>query len=150
VRRFQLAAAGTGAAALALALLAGTLPLTQVVGLAFAVAASTFCPLLVLGIWWRGLTVTGATAGLLVGGGLSTAAIALTLTGAVDGGWPAALLAQPGAWTVPTAFAVMVVGSLLTPGTVPADVGRTMLLLHAPDGLDLPDTATDPATVRRP
>ena len=32
------------------------LDLSQVVGLAFAVAASTFCPLLVLGIWWRGLT----------------------------------------------------------------------------------------------
>jgi cation/acetate symporter len=146
VRRFQLAAAGTGAAALALSLLAGTLPLTQVVGLAFAVAASTFCPLLVLGIWWRGLTVTGATAGLLVGGGLSAAAIALTLSGVADGGWPAALLAQPGAWTVPTAFAVMVAGSLLTRRSVPADVGRTMLLLHAPDGLDLPDTST----VRRP
>ena len=38
------------------------------VGLAFAVAASTFCPLLVLGIWWRGLTAVGALAGLLVGG----------------------------------------------------------------------------------
>ena len=146
VRRFQLAAAGTGAAALGLALLAGTLPLTQVVGLAFAVAASTFCPLLVLGIWWRGLTATGATAGLLVGGGLSTAAIALTLSGVADGGWPGALLGQPGAWTVPTAFAVMVGGSLLTRGSVPADVGRTMLLLHAPDGLDLPDSST----VRRP
>jgi Na+(H+)/acetate symporter ActP len=142
VRRFQLAAAGTGAAALGLALLAGTLPLTQVVGLAFAVAASTFCPLLVLGIWWRGLTVAGATAGLLVGGGLSTVAIALTLTGVADGGWPAALLAQPGAWTVPTAFVVMGVGSRLTRRTVPADVSRTMLLLHAPDGLDLPDNST--------
>ena len=30
------------------------------VGLAFAVAASTLCPLLVLGIWWRGLTAAGA------------------------------------------------------------------------------------------
>jgi hypothetical protein len=40
----------------------------------------------------------------------------------------------------------MVVGSLLTRSSVPADVGRTMLLLHAPDGLDLPDTST----VRRP
>ena len=40
----------------------------RAVGLAFAVAASTFCPLLVLGIWWRGLTDAGALAGLLVGG----------------------------------------------------------------------------------
>jgi cation/acetate symporter len=28
--------------------------------MAFPVAASTFCPLLVLGIWWRGLTTAGA------------------------------------------------------------------------------------------
>ena len=32
---------------------------SRVVGLAFAVAASSFCPLLVLGIWWRGLTDIG-------------------------------------------------------------------------------------------
>ena len=48
-------------------------------GLAFAVAASTFCPLLVLGIWWRGLTAAGAVAGLLVGGAGSVAAVAWTL-----------------------------------------------------------------------
>ncbi|CAA9330296.1 MAG: Putative transmembrane transport protein [uncultured Frankineae bacterium] len=139
VRGFQLAAALAGAISLAVALAAATLPLTQVVGLAFAVAASTFCPLLVLGIWWRGLTAAGATAGLLVGGGLSALAVTSTLTGAVRGGWGEALLAQPAAWTVPTAFAVMVAGSLLTRAQVPADVGRTMLALHAPEALGLPD-----------
>jgi Na+(H+)/acetate symporter ActP len=137
VRGFQLSAAATGAVALALALAASTLPLTQVVGLAFAVAASTFCPLLVLGIWWRGLTATGAAIGLVTGGGLSAAAVAATLTGAAGDGWPAALLAQPAAWTVPVAFGVMVTGSLLTRSTVPADVGRTMLRLHAPEALGL-------------
>jgi Na+(H+)/acetate symporter ActP len=139
VRGFQLAALATGAVSLLVALPAAALPLTQVVGLAFAVAASTFCPLLVLGIWWRGLTVVGAGAGLLVGGGLSTLAVAATLTGSAGtGGWPAALLAQPAAWTVPTAFAVMVAGSLATRRTVPPDIGRTMMLLHAPEGLGLP------------
>ena len=34
---------------------------------AFAVAASTFCPLLVLGIWWRRLTARGALVGMAVG-----------------------------------------------------------------------------------
>ena len=42
--------------------------LPEAVALVFAVAASTFCPLLVLGIWWRGLTERGAIAGVLVGG----------------------------------------------------------------------------------
>jgi Na+(H+)/acetate symporter ActP len=134
VRGFRLAAALMGALALAVSLGVSTLPLTQVVGLAFAVAASTFCPLLVLGIWWRGLTAPGAAAGLLAGGTLSVLAAAATVLGG-PGGWPGALLAQPAAWTVPTAFAVMIAGSLLTRRAVPADVGRTMLTLHAPEGL---------------
>ena len=152
VRGFRLATCLTGGLSLAVALLASTLPLTQVVGLAFAVAASTFCPLLLLGIWWRGLTATGAAAGLLVGGGLSAVAVAATVTGAVSSGWPSALLAQPAAWTVPTAFAVMVVGSLLTRDTVPADVGRTMLRLHAPETLGLrgdDDRSSRGSTVQR-
>ncbi|TAL22688.1 MAG: cation acetate symporter [Frankiales bacterium] len=152
VRGFQLAAVGTGAVALLLALAATTLPLTQVVGLAFAVAASTFCPLLVLGIWWRGLTATGAATGLLVGGGLSASAVGATLSGAGGDGWTGALLAQPAAWTVPIAFAAMVVGSLLTRDTVPADVGRTMLAMHAPDDLGLPgrpDRSSSGSTARR-
>ena len=51
-----------------LALLVRDSTCRTVVGLAFAVAASSFCPLLVLGIWWRGLTDVGAAAGLVVGG----------------------------------------------------------------------------------
>ena len=141
VRGFQLAAVVTGAVALALALPASDLPLTAVVGLAFAVAASTFCPLLVLGIWWRGLTVAGATAGLLAGGVLSSAAVGATLLGLVEGGWGQVLLAQPAAWTVPVAFGVMVAVSLATRASVPADVGRTMLALHAPEAIGLPDPA---------
>ena len=137
VRDFRRATVVAAAVALSLALPAASLPLGQVVGLAFAVAASTFCPLLVLGIWWRGLTAAGAVAGLLVGGGLAGAAVLGTLIGVVDGGWPQALLGQPAAWTVPSAFAVMVVVSLATRSRVPADVGRTMLRLHAPEALGL-------------
>jgi len=137
VRDFRRATLLAGAVPLALAVAASRLPVGQVVGLAFAVAASTFCPLLVLGIWWRGLTAPGAVAGLLAGGGLSATAVLATLLGLATRGWPAALLAQPAAWTVPTAFVVMVVGSLLTRRRIPSDVGRTMLALHAPEALGL-------------
>ena len=37
------------------------------VGLAFAIAASTFFPVLVMGIWWPKMTKNGAIAGLLTG-----------------------------------------------------------------------------------
>jgi Na+(H+)/acetate symporter ActP len=133
---FRRATVVSAAVALVLALAAGRLPLAQTVGLAFAVAASTFCPLLVLGIWWRGLTPTGALAGLAAGGGLSGVAVLLTIGGAADRGWPEALLGQPAAWSVPVAFAVMVGVSLATRQQVPAGVGRTMLRLHAPEQLD--------------
>ncbi len=137
VRDFRRATLVAAVVPLLLALLSTGLSVGQVVGLAFAVAASTFCPLLVLGIWWRGLTGPGAAAGLLVGGGLSTGAVLVTLTGAVDHGWPAVLLAQPAAWTVPTAFAVMIGVSLFTRRHVPPGVARTMLMMHAPEVLGL-------------
>ena len=50
-----------GAVPLALALAVTRLDFSEAVALVFAVAASTFCPLLVLGIWWRGLTAAGAS-----------------------------------------------------------------------------------------
>ena len=57
------------------------LDFTEAVALVFAVAASTFCPLLVLGIWWPGLTDRGAIAGVLVGGLVSAGAVAASLAG---------------------------------------------------------------------
>ena len=137
VRDFRRAAMVAGVVPLLLALQAGSLGLSTVVGLAFAVAASTFCPLLVLGIWWRRLTPVGAGSGLLVGGGLSGIAVLITVLGPPLSGWPGTLLAEPAAWTVPISFAVMVFGSLATQKAVPADVGRTMVQLHAPERLRL-------------
>ena len=63
VRRFRIATTLAIAVPFVLALGSGRADLAQTVTLAFAVAASTFCPLLVLGIWWPRLTVRGATAG---------------------------------------------------------------------------------------
>jgi Na+(H+)/acetate symporter ActP len=115
--------------------------IAQSVGLAFAVAASTFCPLLVLGIWWRGLTPLGAIAGLLAGGAGSVVAAAWTLSNGtpVDGAesWRDVLLAQPAAWSVPLAFATMIVVSRATSSTTPRHVHRFLARLHAPEALDL-------------
>lgn len=120
-----------------LSLLALRTSLADTVGLAFAVAASTFCPLLVLGIWWRRLTRYGAIAGLVVGGTLASGAVLATVVGGGSSGLRGALLAQPAAWSVPTAFAVMVVVSLLTPRTLPPNAARVLVRLHAPERLGL-------------
>ena len=110
------------------------------VGLAFAVAASTFCPLLVLGIWWRGLTAAGALAGLVVGGVGSGAAVVWTIAPTAPRGWADTVLAQPAAWSVPLAFAVMVLVSRATSATVPAHTGRFLVRLHTPETLGLDRT----------
>ena len=137
VRGFRLATVIAGGVPAVLALNVSGLDVSQVVGLAFAVAASSFCPLLVLGIWWRGLTDLGAAAGVLVGGGAAVGAVLVTVLGPPLNGWPATLTTQPAAWTVPLAFTVMVAVSIATRRRLPADVGTTMLRLHAPETLRL-------------
>ncbi len=123
--------------------------LADLVGMAFAVAASTFCPLLLLGVWWRGLSVRGAAAGLAVGGTLAIGATLATLVGVPPkamGGWLAVLLAQPAAWSMPAAFAAAAIVSLATPGSIPRNAARTLVRLHAPETL----TAASPPSAPSP
>ncbi|MDN4171931.1 cation acetate symporter [Nocardioides sp. SOB77] len=137
VTAFRVGAVVAVVVPLLMALAAPHVGVARAVGLAFAVAASTFCPLLLLGIWWRGLTDAGAIAGLAAGGLGSGAAVAMTLSAAAPAGWPTALLEQPAAWSVPLAFATMVGVSLATRSRVPAHTGRFMVRLHTPEALDL-------------
>ncbi|QNG55449.1 cation acetate symporter [Pseudonocardia petroleophila] len=137
VRDFRFAAVLAGAVPLALALGVQRLDFSEAVVLVFAVAASTFCPLLVLGIWWRGLTDRGAVAGLLVGGVLSAGAVAVSLAGLGGPGVFGVLLYRPAIVSVPAAFATMVVVSLLTRDRRPTDVDQILLRLHAPERLGL-------------
>jgi Na+(H+)/acetate symporter ActP len=141
VRDFRVAALVGGMVPIPLALLASSLELSRSVGLAFAVAASTLCPLLVLGIWWRGLTSVGAACGLAVGGVSSGVATTLAITGGVDerllGGWPAIVVGYPAAVTVPLAFLTMVVVSRVTASTRPPDVARIFAQMHVPERLGM-------------
>ena len=134
---FCVAAAIAVVVPLLMSLPAQDVVVARTVGLAFAVTASTFAPLLMLGIWWRGLTPAGAAAGLLVGGLGSGAAVAWTLVTSTSTGWTAALLGQPAAWSVPASLATMVVVSKLTAASVPAHAGRFMVRLHTPEAVDL-------------
>ncbi|MFP3986593.1 cation acetate symporter [Streptomyces sp. E11-3] len=141
VRHFRLATVLATLVPLAGALLVTGVPVADAVGMAFAVSASSFCPLLVLGIWWRRLTPPGAVAGLLLGGGSATVAVGLTVGGVVGSGWPHTLLAWPAVWSVPVGFLAMVLGSLATPGSVPPHTSATMTRLHLPESLTVRQTA---------
>ncbi|WP_461189659.1 sodium/solute symporter [Arthrobacter sp. Z4-13] len=128
---FRLAAVISIVVPLGFAFMTDSLALAGSVGLVFAFTASTVCPVLLLGIWWRGLTDAGAIAGMLTGGVLCGGAM---IAGSVAGSpnlppW----LAQPAAWTVPAAFAVMVVVSRATAYRVPRTMSRVMTRLHTPE-----------------
>ncbi|MGQ0577265.1 MAG: sodium:solute symporter family transporter, partial [Pseudonocardia sp.] len=137
VRDFQLSALVAGAVPLGLALGVTRLDFSEAVALAFAVAASTFCPLLVLGIWWRGLTDHGAVAGIVVGGTLSAGAVSLALADVVAHGWLWVLLHRPAIVSVPAAFLTMVLVSMRTRRRRPAGAEQDLLRLHAPERLGL-------------
>ncbi|CAL9524794.1 Cation_acetate symporter ActP [Nocardiopsis dassonvillei] len=130
VPRLRLAVAVGACVAVLLALPAEKIDINVLVVWAFTVAASTFCPLLVLGIWWRRLTLPGAAAGLTVGGVTATGAVGWSILLVTPEGWPTVLLAQPAAWTVPLAFTTMVVVSRLT--RPPDWAEHAVLRLHSP------------------
>ncbi|BFO19534.1 hypothetical protein SHKM778_59220 [Streptomyces sp. KM77-8] len=109
--------------------------MADAVGLAFAVSASSFCPLLVLGIWWRRLTPPGAAAGMLVGGGSAFVAVAATMSGYPGDGPLHALLAWPALWSVPLGFLTMILVSLATPGRVPPGTAAVLARFHLPEEL---------------
>ncbi|GAA3805964.1 MULTISPECIES: cation acetate symporter [Amycolatopsis] len=132
---FRIAAGVVALVPLALALLLRPNDLSLSVGMSFALAASTFSPLLLLGVWWRGLTWPGAMAGMIIGGGLVLGALVVDLVSRFTGGWAPWFADQPALITVPVAFAVTILVSLATPNGKPADVNAVMLRLHAPDRL---------------
>jgi Na+(H+)/acetate symporter ActP len=133
VRTFRASALMIGVVMTALGIFVVGISINVLVGWAFAIAASTFCPLLLLGIWWRRLTWIGALGGLILGGGASSAAVILTMVGVGATGWPAVLLGEPAIWTVPLAFLTMVALSLATPRALPHDVIQKLLALHLPE-----------------
>ena len=139
VRDFRVAAVIGGLIPIPLSLLVADIELSRTVGLAFAVAASTLCPLLVLGIWWRGLTAAGAACGLTVGGLVCGGAVLVAITGGIDetvlGGWPAVMVGYPAAVSVPVAFATMIVVSRFTRAT--PDVAQIFARMHVPERLGM-------------
>lgn len=141
VRHFRLGTVLAMSMPLAASVLVGGLPVADAVGLAFAVSASSFCPLLVLGIWWRRLTPPGAAAGMLVGGGSALLAVAATMAGYPGAGALHALLAWPALWSVPLGFLTMILVSLATPGRVPPGTAAVLARFHLPEELRTEVTA---------
>ena len=147
MRMFKISAVVIGGIAILLGTQVEQLQINFMVNQAFAIAASSYFPLLFMSVWWRGMTMKGAATGML-GGGLC----ALACTGTIILGdigrinltafWvrhPLAriLIEQPAIWTMPLAIGLMVVISKATAAQVPGDIRMKMLVLHAPEDLGL-------------
>ncbi|WP_323961956.1 cation acetate symporter [Arthrobacter sp. JZ12] len=128
---FRWAAVVSALIPLGFALLTDTLALAGSVSMVFAFTASTICPLLVLGIWWRGLTDAGAIAGMLAGACLCGGSI--LLASALGTGSAPQWLQWPALWTVPAAFAVTIAVSRATARRLPKNVARVLARLHTPE-----------------
>ncbi len=135
VRDFRFATAIAGGVPLALAIVLRPSDISLSVGMSFALAASTFCPVLLLGVWWRKLTWVGAAAGMVVGGGLVLTSLVVNTVSGFTGSWAPSVFSQPALITVPIAFLTVIVVSKATQAKLPPDVAQVRLRMHAPDGL---------------
>ncbi|RZI94537.1 MAG: cation acetate symporter, partial [Microbacterium sp.] len=132
VRSFRVSALLCALVPLAVALLTQPAGLVTSVGVVFVFAASSLSPMLLLGVWWRGLTTRGAVAGMIAGA--ASCGLALLIYTAVGGvGAAAPLLAQPAAWTIPLATAVTVLVSVFDRQGPPARADRYLARLHTPE-----------------
>lgn len=151
LRMFKLCAIICGTTAVLLGLMVESFEINKLVGWAFAIAATSYFPLLFLATWWRGITMKGAASGMLIGGLCSLATVVSTMIAdqlpAAAGlkAWYAShplartLAEQPAIWGLPFALILMVVISKITRSTIPGDARRKMLVLHAPEALGLKD-----------
>jgi Na+(H+)/acetate symporter ActP len=140
ISAFKVAAIVIGIISMVLGLFIETFDIAMLVGWAFAIAAASYFPLLLLGAWWRGLTATGAASGMLVGGLASLMAIIVFMLSdrkvvTITDPLVKSLCEQPAIWAVPLSLGVMYIVSLATRGSIPKDVDEKMLRLHAPEGL---------------
>ncbi|MBC7526348.1 MAG: cation acetate symporter [Chthonomonadaceae bacterium] len=139
LKAFKVAAILFGAISVGLGVLIESFDINMMVGWAFAIAAASYFPLLLIGAWWRGLTKYGAAIGMLSGGLLSLTAIVISML--IDKKFLSlqvspivrTLLEQPAIWGVPLSITVMVIVSKMTASSIPHDVNLKMLRLHAPE-----------------
>ena len=116
----KLASLTVGVVAIVLALAARSMNIAFLVGLAFAIAASTNLPVLIYTLYWPRFNAGGAIAGLVVG---VVTSVGLALVGpsvigaggiALHGADPLTSLADPAIISVPAGFLAGLLGTLLT------------------------------------
>ncbi len=108
------------------------LALAGAVAMVFTFTASSLAPVVLLAIWWRGLTVPGAIAGMVTGGLVSLGAL---LAGQLlsQAGIAATVLQYPALWAVPLVLVVTMLVSTLGAQRPPANTAQVLAKLHLPE-----------------
>jgi cation/acetate symporter len=126
VRVARRAALAIGAVAVMLAIVFRDENVAFLVGLAFAIAASANMPVLVLSLYWRRLTTTGAVAGILAGLGSCVLLVGVgpTVIGPrgiwLSSATPLFPLDNPGIVSIPVGFAAAWLGTIWSREPTPA------------------------------
>jgi cation/acetate symporter len=133
VRIARISSIAIGLVGIPLGFAAENMQIAVLVGLAFAIAASTFFPVLAMGIWWPRMTKNGAIAGLLTG------IIGSFIMILGKSYLPAALTYKnPGGFVMILAFAAIYIFSKWEYAkkkekAIPEDVNEVMAVLHGPE-----------------
>ena len=114
------------------------LALAGAVAMVFTFTASSLAPIVLLAIWWRGLTVHGAITGMLTGAVVSLGALTAGQILELEG-FTATVLQYPALWTVPLVLVVTMLVSALGAQRPSANADAVLAKLH------LPEQATQPA-----
>lgn len=132
VRGFRLGAA----AAVALPLVVGTVTsqvaLAGAVAMVFTFTASALGPLILLGIWWRGLTEVGAIAGMVSGAVVALLSLVIGL-GLGEGSPGAQVFLYPALWCIPLSFVITVAVSRFARQDPPRSAEAVLTRLHLPE-----------------
>lgn len=145
---FRVSAVLAGTTAMVLGTMVENFDINMMVGWAFAIGAASYFPMLIVSAWWRKCTAIGAGSGMLIGGGSALAAIVSTMLADKKvipslGPWFAehpiirTLAEQPAIWAVPFSLILIFVVSMMTQQYIPKNSRWKMLVLHAPEELNL-------------
>lgn len=110
------------------------LALAGAVAMVFTFTASSLAPVVLLAIWWRGLTVTGAVSGMVTGGLVSLVAL---FAGHLidDAGMSMAVLQYPALWIIPLVLVVTMLVSALGSQRPPGNTDEVLARLHLPESM---------------
>lgn len=133
VRGFRFAALASTLVPLLFALIVSPGNLAGSIGLVFAFTASTITPVLLLAVWWSRLTARGAIAGMISGGAVAAGMVLVTRVIGVSADSWLVPLNQPALLSVPIAFAVTAVVSLLDPSGPPRVTAAELTRIHTPE-----------------